>query len=151
MAYPTLAAVLDAVESKLGAATGLSRSQAYDELTESIPDTPLLQVYPEAWEPDKSAAARTLKSQRAEHVTVHADYYAHQRANIGEDMAVLVTGIQAIVVVLRAQDSPNELFGLEGILRFEWRGERATFNYGKADYVGMRFIIDVWTKNVVES
>jgi len=139
MTIPTLPVILDAVAATLETATGLTRTQSYDELTESIPDTPLLQVYPEEGQPDK---LETL-TRRMERITVHADLYAHRRANIGEDMQAVVDNAQEILEVIRAQD-PTARFGLAGIRHFEWSWRRVLFPYNGVDYAGVRFIFNLW-------
>jgi len=141
----TIAQICDAIESTLGAATGITRSQSYDELTESIPtgDTPLLQVYPETVR--ANATGETDRSSfrggvRQTEIVILADLYAQQRRHMGEDMEALVDGIDAIIDVIEDQDTKS-YFGLAGIQAFSWRGERVTFVYGDAQqpYVGMRF------------
>ena len=143
MTIPTLAQVIDAIESNLSSATGLVRSESYDELTEGIPETPLLQVYPESGEPDLQTYKR-----RIEKIVIHADLYARQRSQIGEDMAKAVTMAEAIFARLRAQDpnTNNQLFGLDGIRKFTWTWARAVFEYGDpaTRYAGIRFVITIW-------
>jgi hypothetical protein len=139
----TIAQICDAIESTLGAATGIKRGQSYDELGESIQDTPLLQVYPETL--FGNATGNTDRSSfrggiRQTEVVIYADLYAQQRRHMGEDMKKLVNGVDAIVTVIQAQDT-KPYFGLDGIKAFSWRGERVTFIYGDSQqpYVGMRF------------
>ncbi len=143
MTLPTLGQVVSAIESALGSATGLTRSENYNELTEGIPETPLLQVYPESGEPDFQTYKR-----RIEKVIIHADLYARQRSQIGEDMTKIVDMAEAIFARLRAQDpnTNNQLFGLDGIRKFAWTWTRAVFEYGDpaTRYAGVRFIITIW-------
>jgi hypothetical protein len=47
----TLAEMCDAIESELSAATGIVRSESYDELTEGIHEDLLLQVWPHSGSP----------------------------------------------------------------------------------------------------
>jgi hypothetical protein len=151
----TIAQIIDAVESTLSAATGIVRGQSYNELTESVDDadTPLLQVYPEANSPqaiggttvpaDRSSfGGGTDKPVRVKNYTIHVDLYAQQRKEIGEDMAALVDGIDAIEDVLENQDQKN-YFGLDGIKSFSWSWTRVTFVYGdpQLSYVGARFLL----------
>ena len=138
----TLAQMCDAIEATLGEATTVARSQSYDELTEGVHDTPLLQVYPQSGDQDPSGTAdRTTFSAgvRQTEVIVHADYYAAERgASIGEEMARLVDGIDAITNIVEGQDQ-KPYFGLVGLKGFSWRWERVTFDYGGVSYVGARF------------
>ncbi len=147
----TFHAILDAIETTLSAALTITRSQTFDELTEGInsADTPLLQVYPEALEPNVSAGSQTDKLTlggdppvRREVYVVFADYYARQRSHIGEDMGALVGGIDAMTTVLEAQTCKNP-FGLdEGNVRsFQWGWRRVVFEYAGAQFIGARCTI----------
>lgn len=152
MSSVTLASVLDAVAETLSAAVTLApsgstdaRTQSYDELTEGMPDTPALQVYPESGTQDIAGSTDRTAFRggvRQTEFIIHADYYANQRANIGEDMAALVNGIDAIQDVLEQQDT-RPYFGLEGIQAFRWNWRRVTFDYAGVAYVGARFVITV--------
>jgi len=141
----TLAQICDAVESTLDDAVTLAHSQSYDELTEGVHDTPLLQVYPQSGsqDPGGGTADRTTfgAGVRQTEVVVHADYYAAERGtDIGEEMARLVNGIDAITNVIEGQDQ-KPYFGLVGIKGFSWRWDRVTFDYGGVAYVGARFML----------
>jgi len=140
----TLAQICDAIESTLDNSTTLTRSQSYDELTEGIHDTPLLQVYPQSGvqDPDGTTDRTTFSAVvRQTEIVIHADYYAAERgASIGEEMSRLVDGIDAMTEIFEGQDQ-KPYFGLEGIKAFAWRWERVTFDYGGVSYVGARFFI----------
>jgi hypothetical protein len=145
----TLAQICDAIESTLDdatpgtPATGIT-SQSYDELTEGVHDTPLLQVYPESGTQDVGGMTdRSTFSAgvRQTSVVVHADYFAEERGvGIGQEMARLVDGIDAITNVIEGQDQ-KPYFGLVGIKAFSWRWEHVTFDYGGVRYMGARFFI----------
>jgi hypothetical protein len=141
----TLAQILDAVEGTLATAPTLARSMSYDELTEGINDTPLLQVYPEAGDQDPTTANdRTTFTAgvRQTNITINCDYYAQQRKHLGEDMAALVDGIDAMTNLFEAQDT-KPYFGLIGIKAFHWSWQRVIFDYGDPAivYVGARFTL----------
>jgi hypothetical protein len=141
----TLAQICDAVEATLGAATGLTDSQSYDELTEGVQDMPLLQVYPENGETDIAGNADRTSFRggvRQAQVVLHADLFARQRSHIGEDMATLLPLVDAVIVRLEAQ-TVKPYFNLDGIKAFHWRWERVTFIYGdqQLPYVGARFTL----------
>jgi hypothetical protein len=143
----TLAQVVDAIETTLGAAVTVARSESYDELTEGIHDLPMLQVYPEAGSQDPAGGTERTSFQagvRQTEFTIHADYYARQRRDIGEDMNALVAGIDALQDVLEAQDT-KPYFGLDGIRGFRWSWNRVVFVYGdpQMGYVGARFVVVV--------
>jgi len=151
MTTVTLDSIVDAIETTLSAAASLQRSQTYDELSEGIPDLPLLQVWPVSGNTDAiSTNDRTSFGgvRRVGFYTIHADAYAQQRAHLGEDMAKLVPLITEIETILEAQTGP-QYFGFDStqIKSFRWRWEHVTFtsegdNY---KYVGARFVIYVWT------
>lgn len=144
----TLAQIMDAVEATLATAPTLARSQSFDDLSEGINDTPLLQVYPESWTQDAvhTGTDRTTfqgKVRQTEFV-VNVDYYAQQRKHIGEDMAELVAGADALIAIFEAQDK-KPYFGLMGIQAFHWIAQRVTFEYGDPaiKYVGYRVTLTV--------
>jgi hypothetical protein len=145
----TLGQILDAIEATLSAAPTLARSMSYDELTEGISDTPLLQVYPEAGDQDPTGNAdRTTfrAGVRQTNITINCDYYAQQRKHIGEDMAALVDGLDAMTEIFESQDT-KPYFALDGIKAFHWSWQRVTFDYGdpQISYVGARFTLLIRT------
>ena len=141
----TYAQINDAIESTLGAATGLARSQSYDELTDGMTDTPTLQVY---WQRDttdpQGMTSMTTFQTGVQQVDMvfHADLFARQRSHIGEDMSALYTVMQAVRETLEGEKT-KPLFGLPGIQSFRWTTERVTFEYGDPllPYVGARYTI----------
>jgi len=151
---PTVAEINSAIETTLGAASGIVRSQDYDKLTEGIhgADMPLLQVYPESGNTD-SGGGNTDRTtfgagRRQTTITFHADLYARQRSHISEDMAAVVAGMDSIIAILEAQKE-RPFFGLGSaedkyIKSFRWRWERVVFQYGDQSlpYAGVRFIIE---------
>jgi len=146
MADITITQIVDAIKTTLGAASGVARAQSGTQLTEGIPDTPLLQVY---WEAENTSDFSqndrlTFKAgRRAAHITIHADVYARQRSHIGEDIAAVQTLAEAVRDVLEAQDT-EPYFALAGLKAFKWAAQRVTFTYGAVDYGGIRFTLEVW-------
>lgn len=161
MATVTVHQIVDAVEATLSTAASFAtsgRSETFDELTEGIHDTPMLQVYPDAntgtdraWSTDRTAftdATTGNVKHRQKEYTILADVYANQRSNIGEDMARLVTAIDEIEDILETLDCP--LFGLtvagavKGPIRsFRWSWQRVIFDYGGVGYMGARFTLNL--------
>ena len=89
----TIAQICDAIESTLGAAVTVARSESYDELTEGIHDLPMLQVYPEGGNQDAGGNTDRASFQagsRQTSVMIHVDYYARPR----RDLAVVVAVIE---------------------------------------------------------
>lgn len=146
----TLAQICDAIETTLSTATGLSVHQSYDELTENIADHATLQVYPESGNTDVWTSNDRTTHQRGVAVTefiFHADLYAQQRINIGEDMAALLPLVDAIITRLEAQKT-GALFGLtvsgvDVIKAFKWSWSRVVFEYAAVKYMGARFVITI--------
>lgn len=149
MSVPTLVQICAAIEAALSAATGLSHSQAFDELSEALVDLPMLQVYPEdgtldiATNNDRSTFQAGVRQTA---FTILADLYARQRgAGIGEEMGALVPLIDAILDVVRAQDT-KPYFALEDLQAFgPVTFRRVSFVYGdlQTSYIGARFTIPV--------
>jgi hypothetical protein len=145
----TVAQICDAIDDTLGQVLvdsgNLIVSQSYDELTESITDDRFLQIYPEE-QLDTSVDSETQKMTLGgtpyiqEDIVVNVDYYARQRSHIGEDMGLLVSGIDEIRANLKTQNCDNP-FGLTGIANFIWSWRRVIFEYGGPEqkYIGARF------------
>lgn len=143
----SLTELCDAVASVVAQAVDDEwRVQRPQDMTEGVNDRPLMQVYPErggttASGTDRRASRAGLRQQE---VIVNVDLYAKQRAHIGEDMAVLLPLIDAVIATLEAQDV-KPYFGLkgEGVKAFSWLWDRVTFEYGDTvtRYVGARFVL----------
>lgn len=145
----TINQICTAIDTSLGEALvtagTLTKSLGPGQLEEGVNDPNVLQIYPELEGP-VSTNSGTQKITLGddpyidEEITVIADYYAQQRAHIGEDMAALITGIDAIRANLKGQNCPNP-FDLEGIANFQWSWERVVFAFGEPElkYVGARF------------
>jgi hypothetical protein len=145
----TVAQICTAIDTTLGAALvasgDLTESQNFSELTEGMNDEKVLQIYPEEEAP-VSVGSGTQKITFGstpfidEEIVIHADYYGRQRSHIGEDMATLVSGIDAIRANLKTQNCPNP-FSLTGIANFQWSWNRVVFEYGGPElkYIGARF------------
>jgi len=140
----TLAQLCDAVETTLGAATGLNRSQSFDELTSGMNTKNTLQVYPDSClgtsrgETERHSFNKTRYERR---ITIFADLYGRQRSQIAEDMGELVPLIDAIMDELDAQTT--NIFGLTtgNNVAFSWSWQRVTFDYAGPLFVGARFTI----------
>jgi len=142
----SLGELCKAVKATLEAAITVGLSQDYDELTESVVDLPMLQVYPEEGGGDPSSMTDRStfggsSSQKQERVVIHADYYAAERSDMAEDMAAVVAGLDAIRGVLLVLPSP--LFGRNEVLSLTWEWRRALFDYGEitSKYMGVRFTL----------
>jgi len=132
----------DAIEGKLSVASGIARSESYDELTEGQHEDLLLQVWPQSGSP-VSTDSRTQKvtlnnAEIVEEIIIFADVYRPRR-HLGEDMKALVGGVDAIRAIMKVQDCPP--FDLTGIRTFKWSWAIGSFEYqGVTDLRG-RFTI----------
>ena len=148
---PSVVAIMAGIkETLLGAASltvGQDAGQA--ELTEGIPDTPLFQVY--ATEGDNEPNTFSAAVQRHD-LTMLADVYVKERANVGEDMRNVYLATDEIIDILQAEQKESTpadpSFGiLDGTINtiksFSWRWEFVTFPYAGTTYVGIRFTLEL--------
>ena len=145
----TLGEICDAIESTLSAATGMNRTQSYDEITEGINagDCPLMQVYWESLVMDPSGGTDRTSFQggiRQKQITIHVDIYASQRGNIKDDMKRTVDIVDTVLDVFEVQNK-KPYFSLDGIQAFKVdSATRTLFNYAGVDFAGARFILSIW-------
>jgi hypothetical protein len=141
----TFGAIAKAIEATLDDATGIARSADYTQLTEGITDFPYIEVYWESYEVDASGRTDRTALQanvRTWHITFYADVYAAQRGDLAENMTTLVSLVDAIDVVLDQQKTL--FFGQAEIRNMRWSARRATLERSGKQYIGARFIIEVW-------
>lgn len=137
----------DAIKDTLATATGLTYAQSYNELTEGLNDTPMLQVYWQSHlvDPDSNTAQRVFGAvTRQTSLTFHADLFPRQRSHLDEDMGALLPLVDAIQAVLEAQ-RVKPYFGLAKIEAIEgWSAQQVTFEYpADVKFLGARYIIRV--------
>lgn len=129
---------------------GIQRVMNYDELTESIVDTPLLHVYGESGAVDAgNSNDRTTfgAGVRQTEFVITMDGYARRRSHLAEDLKAQMEMIDVIDAVLVATTKP--LFGEAAIKGLSWKWERVTLAYGntqemggpREQYAGCRFTI----------
>lgn len=135
------------VADLLWAVPRLKQLQHDNTLTESIPETPMIQVYFENMEiagagsTDRTSFGGKLQAPvRETKVTINIDLYTRQRSNIGTDMASIHRYVDEVVKVLEAQNI-SPFFNLKGVGSFRWRVERAEFDYNNVKYVGLRYVL----------
>lgn len=128
--------------------------QAGETLTESIPETAIVQVYLDAKNMQSTSTDRNtfggprklngdaLQPVRSNRWTVNVDVYVRQRSDIGADMAAVEDKANYVDELLGGQTN-SPFFGLDGIKAFTYRMERVVFDYNKVSYVGVRFILDL--------
>ena len=146
----SIADLCEAITAELSAASTVKRAQDHDKLTEGVPDTPLLQVYPDGGENVSTLSGTDKLSfgfrdgtgvERQEKVVIVADYFASHRKHLGQDMGRLVLGIDAIRSKLKEQNNDEQPFGMVGLHSFQWRWDRVTFDFGAVKFVAARFWI----------
>jgi hypothetical protein len=142
----TIRQMCEAVQTTLGAAAHLKKTQTYRELSEGIHDTPLLQIYWESLEQDtvNTGTERTTfrGGTRQTEVVIYCDLYARPRSDLAEGMDKTAVVGEELITILEAQDT-KPYFGLTGIKAFHWRMERAVFSYGNEEtkFDGARLIL----------
>jgi len=142
----TLTEICDGIAAELSVAAGMQSSTPFGEMTEGIPamDCPRVEVYPESGNSiplggtDRTTFTACTQQVR---VTIHADLYARQRSQLGEDVAAYVELTDAIIDVLQSQERPP-FFGVAGIKAFNWGWRKAVFRRADARFVGARFVIN---------
>lgn len=143
----TLTQLCNGIETTLGAAVGMRTSAIFNELTEGVLslNCPLLEVYPQAGVCDPSGRTDRTTFQAGVQqsiITIHADLYARQRSNLGEDMGKTIEMVDSIIDILQAQEKPPFFgVGVRDIKAFSWSWRRAVFNRAGADYAGARFTL----------
>jgi hypothetical protein len=138
--------VVEAVRATLQDVPGMVRAQGNETLTDNIPETPLLQVYPE--EGNQDFTTRTDRTTfgggvQQERLVINVDVYAAQRVNIGEDYAALAHMLDAVRARLKAQKH-KPYFGLDGLATFKFTWKRVTFVYGQQEerYAGYQLRLE---------
>lgn len=142
----TYGQLVKAVASTLAGAPAVGRVQAYDAISESVPDTPLLQVYAESGEVDaQSDTDRTSfgGGVQVSRLTVQVDGYARRRSHIGEDLQAQMALVDAVDARLSEQRL-GLAFGLSAVKSFKWTWERTTFEDVEGHtYAGVRFTLEL--------
>lgn len=147
MANTPIAEVCDAIEDHLEHATGIIRSQSYDELQDAPLDLPCLQVAPASGNTDAigESSRYTFKSvRRMAEMTVYADVLCRQRSHLDLDVSKAIEMQDAVQQLLEAEKT-RPFFGLAAISDFWWSWALTEFVRGGAGgevrYYGVRFTI----------
>jgi hypothetical protein len=139
--------ICDGIATTLGAATGIVVHQSYDELTEGWQDVPMLQCYPESGEVNalSDGSQNTFRGgSRVHRMNIWVDVPCRVRSHIDEDMAAVVTILDALTAVMDAQKI-KPYFTVPEIQGFHWTWTRVNFSRGDPAvvYPGIRLIIIV--------
>ncbi len=141
--------ICKAIATALKTTTGVIRVEAYDELSEGVPDWPMLQVYPDNGEVDTGSEdterATFGAGVRRTSMLIIVRGYARPRSHLAEDLKAQVELIDAIDA--RLSDQKQKPFGVPGIRAFNWKWERATYSFAEGDvkstYAACQFTIEV--------
>ena len=140
----TIMEMCTGIADTLRDASELIHVQNYDELTESIPDTPLAQIYWVSHSVDTGGGTNdrtTFKAEvRQSEYVIFVDLYASPVRNFSEDMQRLVFVTDEMDKILEAQDTCPP-FGIDGCKGFRWDAERNVFNFADANYVVAQYTI----------
>ena len=151
MSSISIQAICDAVADTIGSATGIKRVEHYDELGEGLmeADLPLLQVYFDNFrisppgDTDRHTFGRGVAIQRT---NLFCDVFCARRHMNWEDVEVATRIASNVVDRLEELYHTAPYFGLEGIKAWSIpSAQRATIVYGQAEYVVVRFTVEVVT------
>jgi hypothetical protein len=141
----TITQLTTAVRDTLGAAASIVQAQAGREISESVPDTPMMQVYLQKYQGStNSNTDRTTfrGGKRHKLYAVNVDVYVHTRSTLGDEMALLETVLDELIDILEAQDT-QPYFGLAVISAFKVNDiERAIIENANQEFAGYRIPID---------
>lgn len=146
--YVSYGDLIRAVETTLGRAREILKTESMERLSEGYSDMPLLQVYPDASDTDSRGETTDRSTFRAgvrqTGLVINADCVVKQRSNLGEDMLRTVSLADAVQMELEKQDT-KPYFQNRAIKAFHWSWQRVTFKYGdpETSYVGIRFTINL--------
>lgn len=149
MANEPVGEICDSIATTLGAATGIVRTQSYDELQDAPGDLPCLQVYPKLGHTDAftSNSRTTFKSvRRTAEMEFNADVLCRQRSHLDLDYSSVITMQDAVQQELEGEKT-KPFFGNAEVMDFWWSWEVMDFQRGgpggEVHYLGVRFVITV--------
>lgn len=150
MGFQTLFGISDAIYESLRNSDGdlAKYSQHYDNITEAIKNTPMLQIYWQNSDNPSSTDRSTFGGgMRISDTEFYVDLYLDQRAHVDKIFKQMYPLFDSIEKVFNAQNQ-KPYFGLETIKSFSWRADRATFEYGGIgnqvwQYPGIRYTLDI--------
>lgn len=141
----TTTRLCEAVGDYVGRAQGVSFIQVIENIEDGIPATPVVQVYPEAWEPRTETERKSFGGGVRDYdTTVHVDVYVQQRNFLGQNLKDCVEVADAITAVFEEQKR-KPYFGEAQIKAFHWRAERVSFEWSGQRYAGIRIVMDFMT------
>jgi len=141
----TIAETIDAVADTLGATTGITRTQSYNEIGDTVNDAdcPLLQVYLNdlACDPIGDTAQSTLNAELRQYtIPAIVDIYLGPQNQFSERNSESIDILDALVNKLEDQTGLSK-FGVTHIRAFSYTWTRSLFVYNEINYVGARMTI----------
>lgn len=142
----TEATVCDAIADTFRTQIPSLSVQSYNQLTDGIPELPLLQVY---WwkfiedattDSDRAASKHTMT---VSDDTYRLDLYAKTRSELREDMPAVMDMLSKMREAFYAQTTTY--FGLDAIKSAKWQGQFGLLKYGepKISYAGARITLTI--------
>lgn len=133
------------VANYLRMTAGVRRVEGIDEMSEGVPELPILRVYVVSGETDSGGddteRATFGAGVRRTTATIQVDGIARQRSHMREDMQAQMNLIDAIDARL-SELKGVPLFGLQGVQAARWSWERMAYTVSDSiEYVGARFEI----------
>jgi hypothetical protein len=145
MTIVTNAAIINAIVAQLEADFPALRVQGPSNITEGIPQVPLLQIYPESGEAAAGQQTDQNTFQRGlviSSLTLVMDLYARKRSEIGTDMEVQLEWIDHLDQWLLELDRPY--FGIDVVQALKWQWTRSIFTYNNNEtFAGSRFTLSI--------
>lgn len=141
----TYAQIMNAMKTTLAAVPGVVKVEAYDNLSESIQDMPLIRLYPEkAAVLSEEAGQNTFgKGVQTTNLIVKGQVYVRQRSHIDEDHKAQIDMLDIISTTLESLSRPY--FGVQGVQALGWEFELVTFTQGEGQsitrYPGLNFTL----------
>ncbi len=142
----TEAQVCDAIAGTFRTQIPSLSVQSYNQLTDGIPEMPLLQVY--WWKFIEDAATETDRAAAQHAVTIsddtyRLDLYAKTRSELREDVPAVMEMLSKMREAVYAQQTTY--FGLTAIKSMKWQGQYAVLRYGDplTSYAGARITLTI--------
>jgi hypothetical protein len=118
-------------------------------VADSLEDTPLLEVYPEAWAPPEEVAGTRKTTFGAAvqpvTVTVHADLYAEDAKWASQRMEAVQKYADLLIAQLQTIKA-HPILNEADVIRMTWRASRVGFQANDVNYAGVRFVVEVTYK-----
>jgi len=137
----TIASIVQSIADTLSAADSINGyQQVLETMQESIPDTPLVQVYPFSANGDSPVSFG--RGFQGKTLIIRADVYITLRLHIYQDIPLMVTVLDELETILYGVTT-KPYFGNVGIQGFDWTWEALEIQYAEATFVVARFTFNI--------